>query len=417
MSISTAENKITINLRRPHEKQAAFIDCEKKRIVVRGGRRGGKTTGIAIRHIKRFLQRRRQLYAAPTQEQVGRFWYEVVLALKPAIDAGVLYKNESLHVIEFPGTEARLRAKTAWNADTLRGDYADDVTLDEWQLMDENAWALVVAPMLLDNNGDACFIYTPPSLHARSTSKAKDPLHAPKMYKKALQDDRWAAFHFRSHDNPYISREALLELTHDMTSLAYRQEIEAEDMDEAPGALWTRATIEQNRMATHPDLVRIVVGVDPPGGATECGIIIAGRDRDDHLYVIGDSSLQASPDTWGAAVVKAYDRHSADRVLGEKNFGGDMVESTIKLAAKSRGLSVSYKAVTASRGKAVRAEPIAAQYEQGKVHHVGRFDRLEDEMTMWEPGGPHSPNRMDALVWALTEITRYTAGAPRSAYL
>ena len=103
-------------------------------------------------------------------------------------------------MIERPGSDQRIRAKTAWNADTLRGDYADLLILDEWQLMNEEAWEVVGAPMLLDNNGDAVFIYTPPSLHSRSTSKARDPRHAAKLFQRAQADTtgRWEVFHFTS---------------------------------------------------------------------------------------------------------------------------------------------------------------------------------------------------------------------------
>ena len=125
------------------------------------------------------------------------------------------------------------------------------------------------APMLLDNNGDAVFIYTPPSLRSRSVTKARDPQHASKMFKKARKDKtgRWRAYHFTSKANPHISEEGLAEISEDMTALAYRQEILAEDIDEVPGALWSRALLDKCRVAPEdvPDLVRIVVAVDPSG--------------------------------------------------------------------------------------------------------------------------------------------------------
>ena len=148
-----------VSLPRPHEHQAAFINSPAKRKVIRAGRRGGKTVGISIYAVERFLRGRRVLYAAPTTEQVGRFWTTVTRAFQAPIDAGIFRKNETEHVIELPGTEQRIRAKTAWNADTLRGDYADDLIFDEWQLINEDAWDVVGAPMLLDNDGDATFIY------------------------------------------------------------------------------------------------------------------------------------------------------------------------------------------------------------------------------------------------------------------
>jgi hypothetical protein len=399
--------EIKVRVRRPHARQREFIYSTAKRKVVRAGRRGGKTTGIAILAVLAFMDGRRVLYAAPTQEQIDRFWSEVKRALREPLEAQRLYKNETLHTIEVPNTENRIRAKTAWDADSLRGDYADLLILDEYQLMSEEAWGRVGAPMLADNNGDAVFIYTPPSLHSRSRSKARDPRHAAKMFKRAQADKsgRWAAFHFTSFDNPHISHAALVDLTEDMTALAYEQEIMAEDKDEAPGALWTRAMLEYLRVSPSqvPDLKRLVIGVDPPGGAVECGSVAAGLGVDGHAYVLEDASLLAGPGEWGKTVVEVYHRREADRVLGEKNYGGDMVEHTVRTAPG--GKDVSYRNVTATRGKAVRAEPIAAQYEHGKVHHVGRFPHLEDEQCNFEPGvsGP-SPNRLDALVWALTEL-------------
>ena len=216
--------------------QEAFKMSKAKRRVICGGRRGGKTVGAADIAVDEFLNNsRRVLYATPTGEQVDRFWYEATMALRELIDAKVLYKNETEHIIEFPRTQRRIKAKTAWNADTLRGDYADLLILDEYQMMNEDAWKIVGAPMLLDNDGDAIFIYTPPSLQSVGVSKAQDPRHAAKLYKMAKADPsgRWAAFHFTSHDNPYISTVALKEITKDMTDSAYRREILAIDEEES----------------------------------------------------------------------------------------------------------------------------------------------------------------------------------------
>lgn len=398
------KNEVIVHLPNPHSKQRDFIDSECKRIIIRAGRRGGKTVGVAIRAIKKFLSGKRVLYAAPTQEQIDRFWIVVCNALAPAIESGVFNKNETKHIIELPGTEQRIRAKTAWNADTLRGDYADELILDEFQLMNEDTWGTVGAPMLLDNDGNAIFIYTPPSLSSRSVSKANDTQHANKLFKKAQSDitGRWKAITFTTYDNPHIEKSVIDDLSEDMTSMSYRMEILAEDIDEAPGSLWKRNIIEQYRVDKAPDLIRVVVGVDPPGGATECGIVTSGLGNDGHYYILDDSSIKASPEVWSSVVIDCYDTYKSDRIVGEKNYGGDMVEHTIRGA--DAGKEISYKNVTASRGKAVRAEPAAAHYERGKVHHVGKFPRLEDEMCLWQPGDK-SPNRLDALVWTLTDLS------------
>jgi len=349
-------SEVTVRLPTAHPKQLEFVKSTAKRIVVRAGRRGGKTVGVAIRAVERFLSGRRILYGSPTAEQIQRFWVTVTRALDEPIRAGIFKKNESEHTIELVGTEQRIKAKTCWNADTLRGDYADDLILDEWQLMNEEAWEVVGAPMLLDNDGDATFIYTPPSLRSRSVSKATDPQHASKLYKKAVikqaEGDRWAAFHFTSHDNPYISEAALSEITSDMTAVSYRMEINAEDIDEAPGALWTRDTIEKSRAIQVPDLQTIVIGVDPSATSAgdEAGIVTVGRSGD-HGYVLEDNSIQGSPKTWATAAVTAFHKYKANCIVAESNNGGEMVKGTIETVDPR----VPVKLVHASRGKHTRA--------------------------------------------------------------
>ena len=354
------------------------------------------------------LQRKRRvLYAVPTGDQITRFWHEVVESMGELIEFGVVKKYESDKIIEIPGTEQRIRAKTAWNADTLRGDYGDLIILDEFQLMNEDTLEVVVYPMLVDNHGDLVLIYTPPRLHSRSTSKATDKRHAAKLFKEKALDPRWLTMSWTSLDNPHLSREGLAEAAADMTSLAYKQEIMAEDIDDVPGALWTIEIIERTRVSEVPKealpFVRVVVGLDPTGSSTnEAGIVGAGLGRDGHGYIIADKSLLAPTSrAWGQAAVWQYWESKADRLVGERNYGGDMIKELILTVDEN----VSYKDVTATRGKQVRAEPMAALYEKGTVHHVGTFEKLEEEMCSYVPElSKTSPNRMDALVWALTEL-------------
>lgn len=404
--MKTDEIKIKIKLSgRKHIIQQKIINCKAKRIIIRAGRRGGKTVGVANRAVIRFLEGRRVLYAAPTADQVGSFWKTVTRILAEPIRQKIFIKNEAEKYIELPGTQQRIKAKTAWNADSLRGDYADDLILDEYQLMNEDSWLAVGAPMLLDNNGDALFIFTPPSLHSRSVSKAVDKQHAAKLFrsfqeKEKTDPERYKTFHFSSHENPYISHEALADISRDMTALSYRMEIMAEDVDEAPGGLWARKTIEDARIRKAPDLSMIVVAIDPSvtSAGDDAGIIVAGK-YNDHGYVLADLTVQGSPLKWAEAAVAAFHKYEANKIIAEKNNGGEMVELVIKQVDPFVPVTL----VTASRDKHTRAEPIAAQYEQGRIHHVGNFSALEDEMCLWLPGDP-SPNRMDALVWALTEI-------------
>jgi phage terminase large subunit-like protein len=402
------KNNFEVVLPEPTPKQAEFIYSNAKRKVIRAGRRGGKTVGVGIAAVEAFLNGKRVLYAAPTSEQIGRFWTTVNNSLYELISNGVFKKNESEHFIERTRTENRIKAKTAWNADSLRGDYADVLILDEFQLMNEDAWGLVGAPMMLDTDGDAIFIYTPPSLRSRSVSKANDTQHAAKLYKRAqslqkLNPERWATFSFTSMDNPYISQSALEEISHDMSSIAYRMEIMAEDIEDAPGALWTRAIIEDSRIFDAPaNYDKVVVAIDPSASSDgdEAGVITAGKVGQ-HGFVIEDNSVQGSPSTWAIAAINAYKRHKANYIVAEKNNGGEMIKNVLEQVDRSIKVTL----VHASRGKATRAEPISAAYEKGRVHHIGYFPKLEDECCLWIPDGRgKSPNRMDALVWAFTEL-------------
>jgi predicted phage terminase large subunit-like protein len=184
-----------------------------------------------------------------------------------------------------------------------------------------------------------------------------------------------------------------------------RQELGAEILDDIPGALWTYAMFEARRPA--PDLVRCVVGVDPSGGSgpenDEQGIIVGGKGSDGHGYVVADRSCRLSPDGWGRRAVQAYVDFKADAIVVEKNFGGDMAESVIRSAARAMGVTVKVVMVTASRGKALRAQPVAGLYEQGRMHHVEVFAELEEQCTTWTPESGTSPDRLDALVWVMTE--------------
>lgn len=182
-----------------------------------------------------------------------------------------------------------------------------------------------------------------------------------------------------------------------------RQELGGEIVIDLEGALVTHAMIEAGRVKVAPELRRIVVGVDPSGGTEAQGIVAAGLAPDGHVYILADRTCTLSPDGWGRRAVELYDALGADRVVAERNFGGDMVESTLRTVRANLALRL----VTASRGKHVRFEPVGALYEQGRLHHVGSFPELEDEVTAFTPNGYEgngSPNRADALVWAVLDL-------------
>lgn len=188
-----------------------------------------------------------------------------------------------------------------------------------------------------------------------------------------------------------------------------RQELNGELLEDVEGALWTLDSIDAARVDVAPPLQRVVVAVDPSGGSSESsdeqGIIVAGIGFDGDWYVIADRSCKLSPHGWATRAVQAFNEFTADRVVAERNFGGDMVESTIR----SVDATIPVRMVSASRGKVQRAEPVAALFEQGRVHMVGSFPELEDQMVTWTPAQGGSPDRVDALVWAITSL--HTVGS------
>jgi phage terminase large subunit-like protein len=181
-----------------------------------------------------------------------------------------------------------------------------------------------------------------------------------------------------------------------------------EVIEEQEGALWTRAMVDQAQTVSGtlpPDLVRIVVGVDPAITATAmsslCGIVVAGIDVGGHAHVLEDLSGRYSPDKWARIVVKAYDDHAADRIVAEGNQGGELVRINLKTVRPNLPVRI----VHARHSKQARAEPVAALYEQGKVSHLKPMPELEDQLCTWVPlSGDPSPDRLDAMVWALTDL-------------
>lgn len=207
-------------------------------------------------------------------------------------------------------------------------------------------------------------------------------------------------------DNPNLPAQYLDELAA-MPERQRKRFFEGVYLTEVPGALWPLDTVDKLRVDAAPSLNRIVVAIDPSGsdgvGGDIQGIVVVGMGDDGHAYVIEDASVRLSPQGWARVTVDAYHKHGADSIVAETNYGGAMVEAVIR----SIDPAIRFKAVTASRGKHVRAEPVAALYEQGKVHHVGRFPALEEQMGMFTTSGYQgaaSPDRVDALVWALTEL-------------
>jgi phage terminase large subunit-like protein len=233
-----------------------------------------------------------------------------------------------------------------------------------------------------------------------------------------LADKNTALTHARTADNPHLAEPFLAQVVarYAGTRLG-RQELDAEMLEDRSDALWQRTALEACRVASAPELKRVVVAVDPPAASGErsdqCGIVAAGLGPEGIGYVLADATAERlTPARWAKRAVDLFHRLEADRIVAEVNQGGDMVEAVIRQADDS----VPVTKVRAYRGKFLRAEPVAALYEQGRVKHVGAFPDLEDEMCDFGLGGlssGRSPDRLDALVWALSALMLTKEGKPR----
>lgn len=287
---------------------------------------------------------------------------------------------------------------SAEEPERLRGPQHDRLWCDElaaWKYLRET-WDMAMFGLRLGDRPRTCITTTPKPLP---------------LVKEIAKDARTVITRGSTFDNASNLAPTFLKAIRDKyegTRLG-RQELNAEILDDLPGALWTRDAIDGHRVRQAPDLQRIVVAVDPSGtkgesdDGDEIGIVVAGKGVDGRAYVLADRSCKLSPDGWGRRAVAAYEEFKADRIVAERNFGGAMVEHVIRTIDSK----APYKEVTASRGKVARAEPVAALYEQGRVSHVGSFPELEDQLCMIDASGyvgEGSPDRADALVWALTEL-------------
>jgi predicted phage terminase large subunit-like protein len=209
---------------------------------------------------------------------------------------------------------------------------------------------------------------------------------------------------FDNVDNLAPSAIAMLKERYEGTRIG-RQELYAEILEDVEGALFNGQLIEEGRVRDVPELERIVVAVDPAVTSTEhsdeTGIIVAGRTSDNHFYILQDASQVTSPDVWVKKAIELYNRYECDRIVAEVNNGGDLIERLLR----TQDSTVPYTSVRATRGKQVRAEPISALYEQNRVHHVGYFKDLEEQMCQFTGNNVKShDDRVDALVWAITSL-------------
>ncbi len=305
--------------------------------------------------------------------------------------------------IEFPnGAQAFLYS--AEDPDSLRGPQHDAAWCDElakWPNAEDN-WMNLRMGLRLGNKPQTMVTTTPRAI---------------KLLKDIIADKYTAITRGSTHENSAHLPTGFIEALADTwggTRLG-RQELDGELIEDIPGALWTRDALEKCRVRTAPDFIRVIVGVDPAvsagANADACGISVVGMDREGYFYVVADLTVQgASPLAWAQAVISAYDKYGADRIVAEANNGGALVSSVLHQVDKSAPVQL----VHATRGKIARAEPIALLYEQGRVRHVGAFADLEDQLCGFSVGGEYqgpgkSPDRADALIWALAALAKPAA--------
>lgn len=306
----------------------------------------------------------------------------------------------SKNKLEYPNGAVVL-CYPATEPDRLRGPQFYGAWCDElaaWDHLDDpfNAWTQLQLGLRLGKSPKICVTTTPRPI---------------RMIRMLAEDEQTTITKGSTYDNKAnLAPDFIhsIEQQYGGTRVG-RQEIDGDILDDAPGALWTRHTIEKQRwtsaLGKRPHMQRVVMGIDPATtnneDSDETGIVIVAKDVTGQGHVLADLSMSGSPDEWARAAIRGYRDFAVDRIVGETNNGGDLIERVLRTV----DASISYKSVRASRGKIKRAEPVAALYEQGRVWHQGQFPLLEDQMSRFTPDGEFdkSPDRADAMVWALTE--------------
>jgi PBSX family phage terminase large subunit len=404
----------------PKQIEATRLMADKQEVLLEGGSRSGKTF-IIIRNV--IL---RALKYPGTRHLIVRFrfnhvkqsiWYGTIQDVMKIAFPNINYtENKSDWFISFDngseiwigGTDDKERIEKI-----LGNEYATIFVNEASQIPYETYETLKtrlnppkgVPPKLIID-------YNPPSkkhwgyriFHEHKNPETDAPLR---------HQERYGYLKMNPVDNTENLNESYLETLESLGEKRRRRFYLGEYSDDTEGALWKRDWIIRHRVESVSDLTRVVVAVDPAvtGNETsdDTGIIVVGSktvDGKEHYYVVDDFTYHGDVTGWGQSVIDAYRRHSADLVVAETNQGGDLVEMNIR----NYDRSIRFKKVTATRGKALRAEPVANLYDMGLVHHVGNFLELEDELCMWTPEDKESPNRLDALVWGVTYLSGRGSG-------
>jgi phage terminase large subunit-like protein len=353
-----------------------------------GGVGSGKTLGGAAKALVQHLGRPRLgLVVAPTYPMLRDATWRTALAVWAPL-APTIHRNEMRLTLT---TGAEVLFRSADQPDRLRGPNCSWAWIDEGALCTPDTWPIVLGRLREAGEVGAAWV--------TSTPRGRNWIYQVFVTQASAET---ALYRATTGGNPFVDPAFVQALRGQYTARLARQELEGDWLEDVEGSLWTWAMLEHRRAA--PDLRRCVIGVDPAAtsgeSADETGIIAAGLGVDGHAYVLGDRSCKLSPDGWARRVIQAFDDFAADRVVVEVNNGGDMVTHTLRTIRPNLPIV----SVHASRGKAIRAEPVAALYEQGRVHHTAAFPELEAQLTSWTPESGQSPDRLDALVWALTHL-------------
>jgi len=382
-----------------HKETAKFI-------IVACGRRWGKTKGACNGAIEWMIEGKKILWGDTISSNIDRY---VDRYFKPELNASGINYNWSAQkkLLELPDFGGYMDFRSADRPENWEGFGYDIIILNEAGIILKNDYLYTnaVIPMLMDSpNSKLIAIGTPKG----KTTKNNKEHRFYSLYKRAIDDDPLhQLFQYSSYDNPFLSNTDVKELEDEMRIMnpqMVQQEIYGEFVDGAAGELWDEVIIERQRIKVAPEFSRITINIDPAISSTaesdETGITVTGQDSLGNGYVLADESGKYSPEQWSSVAINLYNKWGADCIVAEKNQGGDMVSSVLR----SSGFNGRVKLVTATKGKFIRAEPIYALYEQGKIFHVGYHNRLEAQMCMFTSELKNSPDRVDSLVWGFTEL-------------
>lgn len=371
--------------------------------IVTKGRRFGATRGAAHACIEYCLEGEKILWGDTINSNIDRYYERYFLPALKATHLNFEYKKQQKQLYIENGY---IDFRSADNPENWEGFGYNKIFLNEAGIILKNKYLYTnaVLPMLMDYPDSVLIAAGVPKGKMLKTNE-QHPFYT--LYQAAKNGvNGYHVLEYSSYDNPLLSKDDIKELENEISRMnpaMVDQEIYGKFVDGVSGTLWSPEMIIHTK--TVPQLKRIVVGIDPSGSkdGDEVGIITAGIDIHNNIYILSDKTKGYSPLEWATIAINEFKTYNADAIVVERNFGGDMVKHTLFNVDNF----IRIKEVTASKGKEVRAEPVVGLYEQNRIYHVHGLNALENEMITWVPGvTKKSPNRIDALVWAVTDLTK-----------